>query len=60
MVLVIEGCPRRRRCPNVELDMGGGVCSCRGRVPRVLVGTHGETGVEGGVNGLNPAVGFLS
>lgn len=26
----------------------------------MLVGPQGETGVEGGVNGLNPGVGFLS
>lgn len=26
----------------------------------MLVGPQGDTGVEGGVNGLNPGVGFLS
>lgn len=34
-------------------------CGCGG-VPGVLAGPQGETGVEGGVNGLNPGEGFLS
>ena len=40
---------------------GGGVGSCMELEPRgVLLEPHGDTGVEGGVRGLNPAVGFLS
>lgn len=42
------------------LRRGGGACSLSECVPAVLVGPHGDTGVEGGVNGLNPEVGFLS
>lgn len=36
------------------------MCSLSGCDPAVLLGPQGETGVEGGVNGLNPGVGFLS
>lgn len=56
--MVTAGCPCRERCLNVELwTRGGGVCSCMGCV---LVELHGDTGVEGGVNGLNPTEVFLS
>lgn len=34
--------------------------SLSGCVPAALVGAQGETGVDGGVSGLNPDVGFLS
>lgn len=60
---VIGCCMCSGRGPGVGLatwGWGGGVCSLSGCVPPVLVGPQGETGVEGGVNGLNPGVGFLS
>lgn len=62
---VIGCCLCTGRGPGVGLATwvcggGGGVCSLSGCVPAVLPGPQGETGVEGGVNGLNPGVGFLS
>lgn len=60
---VIGGCKCTGRGTGVGLATlvcVGGFCSLSGWVRAVLVGQQGETGVEGGVNGLNAGVGFLS
>lgn len=62
--LAVKDCCKCTGCgPWVGLatwGWGGGVCSLSGWVTAMPVVPQGETGVEGGVNGLNPGVGFLS
>lgn len=63
MLAVIDCWMCTGQAPGVGLatwECRGGVCSLSGWVTAVLVGPQGETGVEGGVSGLNPGVGFLS
>lgn len=51
------------RAPGFRLATlvrGGGVCSLWGLAPAALVDPHGDTGVEGGVEGLKPEVDCLS
>lgn len=64
MALAVRGaCKFTGCCLKVEpatWGWVGGVDSVCGWVPAVLVGPQGETGVEGGVNGLNPRAGFLT
>ena len=63
-VLAVTGCCKCRGCwPCVGLaiwELGVGFCSLSRCALAILVRPQGETGVEGGVNGLNPGVGFLS
>lgn len=59
----IDCCISTGCVPGVGLatrEWGGGVCSLRGCIPAALMEPQGETGVDGGVNGLNPDVDFLS
>lgn len=63
MLAVGGACKFTGCCLKVEAatwGWAGGVGSVCGWVPAVLVGPQGETGVEGGVNGLNPRAGFLT